>query len=411
MKMDNVRDVVKWRLCVGCGACAYICPEKKIGLADKINEGIRPVLHEIRCKSCSECLRICPGLEISKNSFGRVDLLSELRSGWGDILEIFEGYATDSDVHYKGSSGGVASAIALYCVEKGKMHGILHIGADDKQGWMNKTVLSRNRLDLLSRTGSRYSPASPCDDLDQVESAPRPCVFIGKPCDVSALRKAQTLRNNLDNKVGVTIGIFCAGTPSTMGSIELFNLLKIEPIKVAEVRYRGMGWPGMFMVRLKGDKTPSHKMTYMESWGFLQRYRPFRCYLCPDGTSEFADISCGDPWYRKPQEGEAGSSLVLVRTDKGRKIIQGAIKEGYVVLERRSPPILEKSQQNLLAKRRAIWGRLLAMKAFGIPTPSLRGFHLFENWCALSAKEKARSLLGTARRIIQRKYYRPLTLT
>jgi coenzyme F420 hydrogenase subunit beta len=88
-------------------------------------------------------------------------------------------------------------------------------------------------------------------------------------------------------------------------------------------------------------------------------------------------------------------------------ILRGAIEAGYVVLERRDPQILEKSQQNLSAKRSAIWGRLLVMKTFGIPTPRLRGFHLFESWRQLSKKEKARSILGTARRIIQRGYYKP----
>jgi len=161
-------------------------------------------------------------------------------------------------------------------------------------------------------------------------------------------------------------------------------------------------------VQLKGEKTPSHQMSYMDAWGFLQKYRPFRCYLCPDGTGEFADISCGDPWHRKPEEGEPGYSLVLVRTEKGREVLRGAMKEGYVVLECKDSQILEKSQSNLLAKRGAIWGRLITMKAFGIPTPRLKGFYLFKIWCQLSTKEKARSVLGTARRIIERKYYKPL---
>ena len=60
-------------------------------------------------------------------------------------------------------------------------------------------------------------------------------------------------------------------------------------------------------------------MSYMESWGFLQRYRPYRCYLCPDGTGELADLSCGDPWYREILEDEPGHSLVVVRTERGKE--------------------------------------------------------------------------------------------
>jgi len=28
-RFTDVSDVVKWRLCLGCGACEYACPEKK----------------------------------------------------------------------------------------------------------------------------------------------------------------------------------------------------------------------------------------------------------------------------------------------------------------------------------------------------------------------------------------------
>ena len=147
-------------------------------------------------------------------------------------------------------------------------------------------------------------------------------------------------------------------------------------------------------------------MSYMDSWGFLQRYRPYRCHLCPDGTGEFADLSCGDPWYREIPEDELGHSLVVVRTEKGRKILHAAREAGYVRLKQVRPEALVDSQINLLHKRRAVWGRIAAMKCFGVPTPRLEGFSLFDNWRKLSWKEKLRSTLGTARRIITRQYYR-----
>lgn len=409
MRLKNVQEVAEWRQCVGCGACAYACPENKVQLIDIYNDGIRPFLNVDGCGSCDECIKVCPGYDTSHPSDQEMPgIIPELKQGWGPILEIWEGYAADSEIRYNGSSGGLVSALALYCLEKEGMYGVLHIDADSEKPWMNKTVLSRNRSDLLSRTGSRYAPASPCDGLGLIESAPAPCVFIGKPCDVLGLKRSQFLRSRLDEKVGVAIGFFCAGTPSTEGTMELLKFLNIDPKDIQKIRYRGKGWPGMATVQLKGENSPSKKMSYEESWGFLQKYRPFRCHLCPDGTGEFADISCGDPWYREIQEGELGDSLVLVRTEKGRKILHGAIEAGYVSLKQVEPSILELSQRNLLLKRSAIWGRLLAMKAFMIPTPRLGGFSLFKNWISLSMREKARSIFGTARRIIQRGYKRPI---
>lgn len=409
MKIRNVEQVANWRLCIGCGACIYACPENNIKLVNIISDGIRPVVNVDNCKSCSECLKVCPGYEASHSNLnGMLKFISQLKQSWGPILEIWEGYATDPEIHYKGSSGGIATAVALYCLEQEDMYGVLHIGSNPEKPWENKTILSQDRNALISAAGSRYSPASPCDSLGQIEGAVNPCVFIGKPCDVRGLRKAQSLRPELNYNVALAIGIFCAGTPSTQATLDLLKLQNKAPEQIAEIRYRGKGWPGMFTVREKGEKSPSTTIPYRKSWGFLQAYRPYSCYLCPDSTSEFADVSCGDPWYREIQEDDEGFSLVLARTEKGRTILLRARDAGYICLKPVEPKILEASQENLLRKRRAIWGRLVAMKAFGVPIPKLKGFYLLRNWIHATSLDKIRSVFGTMERIIVRKYIKPI---
>lgn len=393
---------------MGCGACAHACAENMVRLGNVGDSGIRPTIAAGNCGDCTDCLQVCPGISMG-HDMARTGKEPSLRASWGPVLEVWEGYAADRNIRFMGSSGGAATAIALYCLEKEGMAGVLHTGSDDVSPTMNKTAFSTTRDQVLLTTGSRYSPASPCDGLSLLEKVKKPGVFIGKPCDVQALRKAQKLRPNLDSKVGVAIGIFCAGTPATKGLVDLLATGGVKPEQVEEIRFRGMGWPGNFTVRVGGKKDPALEMPYMKAWGFLQKYRPYRCYLCPDGTSEFADLSCGDPWYREIQEGEPGHSLILARTERGREILRGAMAAGYIEAKGVEPRILELSQKNLLDKRRSIWGRLLAMKMFGIPTPQYEGFYLYEGWRQLSLKEKARSVLGTIRRIVQRKYYRPLS--
>ncbi len=406
MRFRNVQDVTEWGLCIGCGACAYICPEN-ITLVNVLDEGIRPKLTQSPCGQCDNCLKVCPGINvIHSTERDRGNTIPDLRKSWGPVLEVWEGYAADAEVRYAGSSGGLASALALYCVEKRKMHGLLHIGPDDNIPLKNKTVLSASRAEIVARTGSRYAPASPCDGLSMVAAAPDPCAFIGKPCDVTAVTLARSLKGELVEKIGVTIGIFCAGTPSSQGTLDLIEKHGIDPETVEEVRYRGKGWPGKFSVKIRGEAAPREVVSYMDSWGFLQEYRPYRCHLCPDPTSEFADIACGDPWYRTIEQGEPGQSMALVRTERGREILHGAIEAGYVILKKADPSILEKSQRDVLRKRGAVWGRTLAMRIFGIPTPKLEGFSLFENWRRLPFLHKLKSTLGTARRIILRGYYK-----
>ncbi len=232
-------------------------------------------------------------------------------------------------------------------------------------------------------------------------------MFIGKPCDAAGVRKAQQSSNGQIKEIGVVISIFCAGTPSTQGTIDLLEKMVVPIDKVRSVRYRGNGWPGKFSVATHGDADTKKELTYREAWSFLQKYRPYRCYLCPDGTGEFADISCGDSWYREINADEEGHSLILVRTERGQQILQNAITAGFIKAERATPEILEKSQVNLFSKRAAVWGRILAFKVFGLPTPRYAGFPLFRDWQTLSPLEMARSIFGTMRRIVQRQYFMP----
>ncbi|MHB1305956.1 MAG: Coenzyme F420 hydrogenase/dehydrogenase, beta subunit C-terminal domain [Limisphaerales bacterium] len=400
--MKNVADAVDRHCCVGCGACAYVCPKQGIALVDVLEEGIRPEVGDVDCTGCTDCLRVCPGVETTAPSLnGESPYPAAITHTWGPILEIWEGHASDPEIRFQGSSGGLLTALSLLCLEQKGMYGILHIGQDPQDPLRNATALSRSRAELLAKTGSRYAPASACDRLDLIETAPGPCVFIGQPSEVCALEKARKLRRTLDAKVGVTLSFFCAGSPARLGTVRLIEKLGLDPARVEHLRYRGRGWPGMFSVTLKGESTPARQISYQESWGFVQAYRPWSVKLWPDGSGEWADIACGDAWHRPPQPGDAGSSLIVIRTENGRRIFREALAAGAVQARPATVEMLGKAAAGLLEKKRAIWGRQLAMRALLVPITRHHGQALFKLWWGLPWVEKLRSTLGTARRILQ----------
>jgi len=325
------------------------------------------------------------------------------------VLEVWEGHAEDPKIRYMGSSGGATTVLALYCLEKEQVSGVLHIGANPKIPWQNKSVFSKSREELLAFSGSRYSPAAVCERIDLIQDADRPCVFIGKPCDVEALRKLQQAKPELKKKVVLSISIFCAGTPSVNGTKAVLESMGVIPEEVVEIRYRGCGWPGMTTVKVQGKNSKPYQISYEKSWGhILSNYVPLRCRLCPDGTGEFADIACGDPWYRKIEPDEAGQSLVLVRTEQGRQFLHKAKESGYIQVHRAEALVLSQSQKSLFNKRCELWGRLLMMWMMRVPRPCFVGFSLFTLWWHLSAPDKIRSVLGMLRRIIARKWTKPI---
>lgn len=401
----SIQEVAERQLCCGCGACAYLSPDE-IRMVEDVEHGKRPLVTGAGDDPRThEALRACPGASL-EHTFDRDDpvLRGELIAGWGPVRRVWEGHAGDAGLRWAGSSGGAASALALYCLERRGMGGVLHTSAREDAPFVNETVMSRTREELLSRAGSRYAPASPCDGLGMIEGADGACVFVGKPCDVAGAQRARAMRPGLDAKLGVTIAFFCAGAPSVRGTLELMKKVGVEDVSTVEsVRYRGNGWPGMWRVRWRASgevEAREASLTYAESWGFLQRYRQWRCYVCPDHTGEFADIAVGDPWYREVEEGEAGSSLIVARTALGEEIVRGAAEAGYLTLQREDAGLLARSQPNLLGGRGAVWGRTWATRLAGVPTPRFVGFAMWRHWAReLSLKEKLRSTVGTWRRM------------
>ncbi|MCA9000837.1 MAG: Coenzyme F420 hydrogenase/dehydrogenase, beta subunit C-terminal domain [Planctomycetes bacterium] len=405
----NIRDVAEKHLCTGCGVCAYLEPEG-IRMVDDLEQGRRPVVEGSAGEG--EALAACPGwaMELPPHD-PKAGHIEELWRGWGPILEMWEGYATDSEIRLAGSSGGAATALSLFALEAGRSTGVLHTGARRDVPYLNETVRSGSREELLAASGSRYAPASPCDGLARVENAEGKSVFVGKPCDAAALKNAEALRPNLHEKIDVSIAIFCAGAPSTAGTLEMARQLGVsERGRIESVRYRGNGWPGMAVVKGTdgAGQSAGGELTYADSWGrILQKFRPWRCYSCADHTGESADIAVGDPWYRDIPEGEPGRSLILVRTERGREFLRAAMQAGALTLEKAEPHLLPDSQLNLLHTRGAVWGRNWACRLLGVTAPRYRRMGTGKTWLLdLSLKQRAQAFYGTFKRVFTKGLYK-----
>jgi coenzyme F420 hydrogenase subunit beta len=252
-QIRSIKDVVDWGLCTGCGACFFNCDKGQVTLLNVESVGIRPQFDD--CASCTACLAICPGHHVDGTGTptnGSNGSHLEL----GPVLEIWEGYAADPDIRFRGSSGGVLTALALYCLEREDMASVLHTAMDESKPWTNKTVLSRSRSELLSRTGSRYAPSSPCEGLQAVEESHKPCVFIGKPCDASAVSMLSASRPQLDRNIGINLTFFCAGTPSTLGTLDLLKSFETAPARVRSLQVTAL-MTNPCLTKIPGGASPS----------------------------------------------------------------------------------------------------------------------------------------------------------
>ena len=147
-RITTIDDVVQSHLCLGCGLCEYVRGREQVKLFDFPGEGIRPRLAETADATQRAFVSMCPGVakpvKLPEVEHQHPDVAKE----WGPILEIWEGHATDTEIRFRGSSGGALTALAAYCLEKGGAHGVLHVGQDKQDPIRNRTRLSRTRADL-----------------------------------------------------------------------------------------------------------------------------------------------------------------------------------------------------------------------------------------------------------------------
>lgn len=407
-RLRSLQDVVDWGLCTGCGACVT-CHDGIVSLVNFEAIGIRPLLSR-SCLSCTDCFEICPGMGIAAELTTRQAKDSLVEQELGSVLEIWEGHAADPEIRYRGSSGGVLSALALYCLEQESMSFVLHTASDPQKPWLNRTVQSRTRTDLLTRAGSRYAPASPCEGLSDLKSVAGQLVFIGKPCDTAATMQLTAHRPDLHSKIGLVLSCFCAGTPSTQGTLELLKQKQVPLERVKDIRYRGNGWPGCFEVAQEVG-SGSACAPYDEAWAFLTRFVPFRCRICPDGFGRVADIACGDAWEKHHSDSKnPGCSIVIVRTVRGQEILQRAIAKNYVKLTPAAVGNVFAAQKELFNRRREVFGRIVGLRLWLRPAPVFKHFSLFRSWMRLPAKRKIATIVGTVVRVGRRGLWRRRTL-
>ncbi|MCW3150726.1 Coenzyme F420 hydrogenase/dehydrogenase, beta subunit C-terminal domain [Stutzerimonas stutzeri] len=375
--------VLKNDLCSGCGMCSSVASDDAVQIRLNADGYHRPVLNKayqgktIASEQASSAFaKSCPALNLDIRPYKSANY----HPIWGEILDTLKGHAVDNEVRQAGSSGGVISALAQYCLDRQLVDGVIQIQASQTDPLENTATISRSRQNIIASSGSRYAPASPAQALKWVAMSTEKYLFIGKPCDVAAVRQMQAHDPRLQQNIPYVVSFMCAGTPSLHGTEQVLDQLGVQRDDVSTFRYRGDGWPGLTKATLKnGD---ARTMTYNDSWGkVLNRHLQTRCKICPDGIGEFADIVCADGWegdekgYPSFEERE-GNSLILLRTEKGRSLFRNAEADGVVKAEAFDTASIFTIQPFQYYRRTTILPRLWAMKLLMLKTPSYKGFEL-----------------------------------
>ena len=248
-----------------------------------------------------------------------------------NLLAAYACYNKDKHIRLSSSSGAVFSSLAEYIFAR---NGVVYGVAMSKDCYSAEFIAVTDKLGLIRLRGSKYLQARVGNTFQKIKEdllSEKIVLFTGTGCQVNGLK--HFLGKDYDNLI--CVDVICHGAPSPALWREYAQYqeeMMGGKLKGINFRCKDVGWIdfGMKEVLANIQEEKSKKLyisknkdSYMQM--FLRDYclRP-SCYECVAKKEKMSDLTIADFWGIKeiaPEMNDGmGTSLVFVRTDKGKNI-------------------------------------------------------------------------------------------
>ena len=311
---ELLSDVIESDLCIGCGACIDLCPYFKS------YRGKTAMLFP--CTSSEgKCFAYCPKIEVD---------LDELS------LHYFEApYNADPLGHYRSihiskagremggasfQAGGTVSAIMYYALKKGYLDGAV---LTDSEGLLPLPCFVTQPEDVLRCSTSKYAAAPTLSALNRaIRDGYGRIGVVATPCQAqaTALMRVKGIEEKEDpHPVHLVVGLFCTWS---LDFRALEDFMK-ERITTESIEKIDIPPPPAEIMKVYLTNGAKLEIPLDE----IRELVPESCSYCYDMTAEFSDISVG------VLEGRPDMNTLIIRTERGQRLIEEAIDEGYLIVD------------------------------------------------------------------------------
>ncbi|HOQ09729.1 MAG TPA: Coenzyme F420 hydrogenase/dehydrogenase, beta subunit C-terminal domain [Syntrophomonadaceae bacterium] len=304
--MQLKAEVLSTSACALCGACLDWCPYLKNIEDHLVLRFDCPVEH-------GRCYSVCPRTltdwqAINERYLADVPYDSDI----GAYQTVFRVRRLQPIQDQQ--DGGTVSTLLQTALDNNMVEGVLITGSGDPL--TPQPYLADQEEDIRKAAGSRFL-ASPSlrKIMEAREKGMEKLAVVGRPCQVQALRKMDYNKPADSPPLDVlSIGLFCMWSLSWSFK-----------------DYLASTYPDLTFLRMA---IPQHAVELYTNEGIkqipvetVQSYIRPGCRYCLDMTSELADISVG------AFEPEAGWNTVIVRTERGRELLDKAREANLLQIE------------------------------------------------------------------------------
>ena len=306
-------DVHDRELCIGCGACVELCPYFKN------HKGLTSQLFPCTLEQ-GRCYAYCPKAEVDLDYLSREQFgLPYDGSPLGHKTQVLAARAGVNAPQGSFQAGGTVTALMSYALQQG----IIDVAALTQQENMIPVprVVSQWE-DILGFATSKFMAAPTLSAVNMAAKQGYSRIgFVGTPCQITAsvqMRFNQLPADHTPVPIALNIGLFCNWSLDTRSLLELV-IEKMDPSVIA---------------RMDIPPPPANRMQFHTSKGTeevplseIKPLIPHTCFVCLDLTAELADLSVG------MFEGRPGWNTLIVRSERGAKLLNQAQQAGFIEME------------------------------------------------------------------------------
>ncbi len=379
---DVISTIVKNDLCIGCGACAAVCPDSVLEMRFNTFGEYNPFKDKECVKECGVCLKVCPFADgndnedtLGKALYGPVPGIFHTKET-GYYLDCFVGNAPDT--RSQGSSGGMATWLLSTLLRKNIVDYVIAVVPNNNPEKLFSFTVLTEAHSVPGASGSAYYPVELSGVLREIKNNPGRYAIIGLPCFIKAIRLAAQKNRCLSERITVTLGLVCGQLKSRQYTEYLAALSGVTP-PLEKVHYRGKS-PDRPASNYYFSCTNAQGDTGRIFWdegvaeAWTNRWFTLNaCNYCDDVFAECADVTFMDAWLPEYVKDYRGSSLVLVRSPLLQTMITEGGRSKEIILE--TIPIqkaVESQAGGIAGKHSDLGYRLFTSKNAGCVTPHKR---------------------------------------